>query len=218
MNTDRERDYPINLRLAGRLALVVGGGEVAEGRVAGLIEADASVTVVSPEATPDLRRLAGDGAVELISRTVRESDLEGATLVLVCTDDSALNAEVARWARARGVLVNVADDPPHCDFALPSTFRRGDILVAVSTSGRSPGFSAALRRRLESQVDEADAQALEIIGEQRRAIRPLLADQAQRFALINHLVAMDLAQVIRERGLSEARSQALKTVAQWLGK
>jgi precorrin-2 dehydrogenase/sirohydrochlorin ferrochelatase len=184
--------------------------------VVGLLEAGASVTVVSPEATPELRRLAGEGAIELIGRAVCESDLDGSSLVLVCTDDHDLNSEVARWARARGALVNIADDPPHCDFALPSTFRRGHILVAVSSSGRSPGFSAALRRRLESQVDEADAQALEIISEQRSTIRPLLEDQAQRFALINHLVAMDLAQVIRERGLGEARAQADAAVAQWL--
>jgi precorrin-2 dehydrogenase len=217
VESDRERDYPINLRLAGRPALVVGGGEVAEGRVAGLLEARASVTVVSPTTTKDLDHLAGDGSIQLTRRSVRESDLDGATLVLVCTDDPILNAEVARWARARGALVNVADDPPHCDFALPSTFRRGDILVAVSSSGRSPGFSAALRKRLEPLVDVADAQALEIIAEQRRRIRPLVEDQAQRFALINHLVAMELAQVIRDRGLKEAQTQADEAVAQWLG-
>jgi precorrin-2 dehydrogenase/sirohydrochlorin ferrochelatase len=209
-------DYPINLRIAGKPVLLVGGGDVAESRVSSLLACQAVVTVVSPTLTPGLQILADAGEISHLPRKVKETDIEGNLLVLAATDDHHANESVARWARARNILVNVADDPPNLDFAIPAQIRRGDLLVTVSTSGASPGYAGDLRRRLEPLVDEAEAQALEIIREQRERVRPVITDRKRRFAAINHLVKLGLADVIRREGIETARTKAEHAIAEWI--
>ncbi len=125
--------YPMCLDLAGRPCLVVGGGPVAERKVVGLLQAGARLTVVSPRVTPQLDAWAREGRIRLIQRRYESSDLAGQSLAFVATDDGVVNAEVARDARTAGVLINVADDPAHCDFILPAVLRRGEPAVPVST-------------------------------------------------------------------------------------
>src|SRR5262245_8528543 len=144
--------YPLFLNLDGRLCVVVGGGGVALGKVRGLLAAGARVRVVAPEAAPELRALADEGAIELIGRAYREGDLAGGTLAVVATDDPRVSARAADEARSAGVLVNVADAPALCDWIAPSVARRGGATVAVSTGGRSPSFARRLRERIERDV------------------------------------------------------------------
>jgi uroporphyrin-III C-methyltransferase/precorrin-2 dehydrogenase/sirohydrochlorin ferrochelatase len=144
--------YPLFLNLESRLCVVVGGGGVALGKVWGLLAAGARVRVVAPEAAPELRVLADEGAIELIGRAYREGDLAGGTLAVVATDDPRVSAQAAGEARAAGVLVNVADAPALCDWIAPSVARRGGVTVAVSTGGRSPSFARRLRERIEQEV------------------------------------------------------------------
>jgi precorrin-2 dehydrogenase/sirohydrochlorin ferrochelatase len=101
--------------------------------------------VISPEVRPELMSV----AVEVRRRPYREGDLEGASLVFAATDRREVNALVAREARERGILVNVADEPTEGDFALPSTLRRGHLQVAVSTGGASPALARRIRHELE---------------------------------------------------------------------
>lgn len=209
-------DYPICLRLSGKPVLVVGGGTVAEGRVCGLLVAQARVRVVSPELTDGLRALVQRGEIEHVATAVTEEDVEGHVLVLACADDPEVNAAVVDWARARGIWVNAADDPPNCDFTLPSVLRRGDLVVAVSTGGNSPGYAADLRRRLEPLIDEAEAQALDLVREQRARLRAAITDRDRRFQAVNALVAADLASIIRREGLEAARARAMSVAAEWI--
>lgn len=205
-------EYPINLRLAGKPVLLIGGGEIAEGRACALVLCRAEVTLISPRLTPGLQGFADRGEVRHLRRRVVESDIPGHVLVLAATGDAQANADIARWARARGILVNVADDPPNLDFSLPSTLRRGDLLVTVSTSGASPGYAADLRRRLEAHVDEAEGQALEIVRQHRERLRTVIPEQRARFEAVKHLVALGLAETIRREGLEAARARAREAV------
>jgi precorrin-2 dehydrogenase/sirohydrochlorin ferrochelatase len=137
------------LDLAGRSALVVGGGPVAARRAAGLLDAEARVTVVAPEVSAELAELAQRGTIRLYSRAWLRDDLDGVTLVVTATGVAEVDGEVAAAARRSGVLCNVASEPSLGDLAVPAVLRRGDLLLAVGTSGKAPGLAGAVRRRLE---------------------------------------------------------------------
>ena len=137
--------YPICVDMAGRPCLVVGGGPVAERKVAGLLEAGARLTVVSPAVTRRLDGWAGEGRIRWRRRGYVATDLVGQSLAFVATDDRAVTAGVARDARRAGVLANAADDPPHCDFILPAVIRRGDLWEAMEFRG-APAVAERPRR------------------------------------------------------------------------
>jgi precorrin-2 dehydrogenase / sirohydrochlorin ferrochelatase len=160
--------YPVNLDLAGRRVLVVGGGEVAARKVAGLLRAGATVTVVAPEAVAEI---AGDPDVRWHQRSYRRGEVASYRLAITATDDPAVNRQVARDGEAANVLVNSADDPANCSFILPAVVRRGDLQLTVSTNGRSPAFASWARRRLEEAFTETHARLLELLGEVRDEVK-----------------------------------------------
>ncbi len=141
--------YPIYLDMTGRRCLVIGGGAVAERKIAGLLEAGALPTVVSPAITDTIARWAKENLIELIARGYQTSDLAEHEICFVATDDGVVNAQVFSDGRRLGVWVNAADDPAHCDFILPSVLRRGELTVAVSSGGTSPALSRTIREELE---------------------------------------------------------------------
>jgi len=163
--------YPVFVDLAGRRCVVIGGGPVAEGKVNGLLAAGALVTVVSPTLTPALADAARAGRIGHRRRAYHESDLAGAVLAFVATADVAVNAAVAADGRRRGLLVNAADDPRHCDFILPSVLRRGALAVAVSTGGASPALARAVRQEIERTIGDDYATLVDVAGDVRRALR-----------------------------------------------
>jgi precorrin-2 dehydrogenase len=162
--------YPVALDLTGRPCLVVGGGTIALRKVAGLIEAGARVTVVSPSLAPPLLRLAAEAPLRWKPREYEAGDAAGFTLVMVATDDRVVNAAVATECRERGIWVNCADDPARCDFILPSVLRRGAVTVAVSTGGRSPTMARLVREELDALLPLDVAPLTEVVADVRRAL------------------------------------------------
>ena len=162
--------YPIVLDLMGRPCLVVGGGAIAERKVAGLVEARARVTVVSPSLTPALLRLATEAPLRWRPREYAQGDAAGFVLVMVATYDRAVNGAVAAECRERGIWVNCADDPERCDFILPSVLRRGAVTVAVSTGGRSPTLARLLREDLDALLPPEVAVLTDVVASVRRAL------------------------------------------------
>ena len=166
--TDDASTYPVVLDLRERRCLVVGGGRVAGRKTAGLLAAGARVFIVAPRIEPTLAALRG---LELRQRPYRSADLTGKHLVITCTNDPKVNAEVARDAEDRGIWVNSADDPANCTFTLPAVARSGDLTVAVSTNGTSPALAGWLRARFERQFDSSWAMLLELLAEVRAEAR-----------------------------------------------
>jgi precorrin-2 dehydrogenase len=160
--------YPVNLDLAGRRVLVVGGGRVAAQKVAGLRRAGAVVTVVAPAVVPEL---AADDAVRWHRRAYRRGEVASYRLAITATDDPTVNAQVARDGDAANVLVNSVDDPANCAFILPSVVTRGDLQITVSTNGRSPAMSKWARRQLEQIFTDTHARLLDILSEARDVVR-----------------------------------------------
>ena len=159
--------FPIFVKLEGRPVLLVGAGPVGESKIAGLLSAGAVVTVVAPEATSSIQRLAAGGKVNWRRRAFAAHDLEGQALVI-----AAVPKDVARSifdeARARGVLVNSVDDPDNCDFYYPAVVNRGDLQIAISTAGHSPALAQRIRVELEQQFGPEYAQWVDQLGAARR--------------------------------------------------
>lgn len=143
-------DFPVALQLAGRRALVVGGGAVAERRVRSLLAAGAHLTVVAPDLAPGLRAL--DGGFVHVAQVFAPAHVGETRLVFAATDDRDVNRRVAEVARAAGAWVNVADDPVACDFSMPAVARAGAVTIAVSTGGSSPALAGRLRSRIADRV------------------------------------------------------------------
>ncbi len=148
--------YPVFLDLRGRSVLVAGAGPVALRKVTGLLECGARVTVVSPEAIPEFEKL----PIARKPRKFRAGDVTGQALVFAATNDRKTNQRVARAAARHGIPVNVADSLEECSFLVPSRVQRGDLQIAVSTSGRNPRIAASLRRKMEHLLDQQNEQGL----------------------------------------------------------
>ncbi len=190
--------YPAFLDVNGRYCLVVGGGAVGTRKVRTLLECGARVTVISAEFSPELVKLAAADRVTLKSDPYRSRDLEGMFLVIGATDDEALNRRVSRDAARRNMLCNIADRPEACSFILPAIVKRGDLVIAVSTSGKSPAFAKHLRQRLETEFGPEYARFLELMGAVRKKL--LAADHAPEAhkPLFEALIARGLVDLIRQ--------------------
>lgn len=174
------RYYPINLDVAGRACLVVGGGEVAQRKVETLLAAGAAVLVISPTVTPALAELARQRKIRHDARPYKSGDAVGFRLVLAATDDAAVNRQVAAEARFAGALVNVADDPGSCDFTLPALVVRDELVVTVSTGGRSPALARYVRQELEKIIGPEYGEYLALLAQMRQTAREQLATPQER--------------------------------------
>lgn len=143
--------YPVQLDIEEKICAVIGGGSVAERKVKGLLESGARVRLVSPEVTDELLFLASQGLIEWRQKKYSDDDLAGAILVFAATDNRAVQEMVCRQAEANGQLLNVADDPSSCTFHVPASVRRGDLVLTVSTGGKSPALAAEIRQLLEDE-------------------------------------------------------------------
>jgi uroporphyrin-III C-methyltransferase/precorrin-2 dehydrogenase/sirohydrochlorin ferrochelatase len=148
--------YPLFLKLTERQVLVVGGGAVAERKVAALLEAEAVVRIVAPEATPALRDLAAGGRVAWLARAFVEADADGAWLIVAATDDASVQARVAAAGHARATFVLAVDDPSHASAYGGAIVRRPPFLVAISSSGATPALSRLVREIIEAALPGDD--------------------------------------------------------------
>jgi hydroxymethylbilane synthase len=152
--------YPIALNVRGRLAVVIGGGSVAERKIAALLDAGATVRVVAPTLTPVLAMLSEERRIESLLKRFEPGDVAGAALVFAATDDDAVNAAVVAAARAGGILVNDASQSERGDFSTPSVHRRNSLTIAVDTSGTSPAVAKLVRERIGALVEHSLSETL----------------------------------------------------------
>lgn len=189
--------YPIFLRVARRLCLVIGGGTVAEHKIQALLKSGAQVTVISPTLTPTLAALASAGQITHHCRAYADGDLRGFVLAVAATDDHALHTQIVRDARASGVLLNVVDRPELCDFIVPSIVERGDLVIATSTSGTSPALAKRIRHDLEQTFGPEYDLALQLLGRLRRRLAGGSWTPAERRRIFATLVDSPLLEYLR---------------------
>ena len=163
--------YPVFLNIKDKGCVVCGGGEVARRKVKILLEHEARITVISPALDEELADLAKTGVIQVLHRGYQEGDLENAFMAIAATDDQDTNLKIAGEARRKRCLINTVDDADNSDFIVPSLLRRGDITIAISTSGRSPALARKLRTRLEEEIGNEYSSLVSLIGEARAEIR-----------------------------------------------
>jgi len=188
----------------------VGGGAIAHAKVVGLLRARAAVTVVAPTVGEAIETLAARGEVTILLRGYASGDIRGFQVVVAATDESEVNRRVASDARCAGVLVNVVDAPEISRFIAPAVLERGELQVAVSTSGVSPAFATFVRDRVADQIGPEFATALTILGRVRERLRSCTMEERRR---IQRAIAEGgLAEHIRRRdraGIEELLRAAL---------
>ena len=181
---------PIFLNLEGRRGLLVGAGAVALDKIGSLLKTGVRLRAIAPRARAEIQELAREAKLELVLRAFEPADLDGNFIVIAATDVPEVNAAVYREAVARGIPCNSVDDIPNCDFFFGSAVSRGDLQIAISTSGESPAVAQRLRREIDEQLPSDLGSWLAELGELRREVlathergegrRLLLHELAQR--------------------------------------
>lgn len=183
--------FPAFLNLREKRCVVVGGGEVALRKVKTILTCGGKVTVISPTLHPELGNLLEMGLIQWVNQEYDPKTLQGAILVVAATDKKEINREVAQKARTSGSLVNVADDVENSDFIVPSFFQRGSLILAISTSGKSPALSKKIREILEVEFGEEYAELVSLVEEVRselkRMKKPIKSEDWQRSLDLNML-------------------------------
>ena len=197
-----EKLYPAFLSLQGKVCAVVGGGSVAARKVRSLLATGASIVVISPQLHLELQELISQSLIRSIPSNYAAEHLDGTQLVFAATNDAEVNQLVAQDAHARGLWVNVADNPALSDFYVPAMIHRGDLTVAISTGGSSPAFARYVRELLEQTLSEALGQALEMLAQARPLI--LAQPKEQQAVLWESLLALHLEAIIETEGYPHA--------------
>ena len=208
--------FPIYINLQNKRCLVIGGGQVALRKVENLLEYEADITVVSPRAEKGIAMLAQQGVITWHKRQFAEDDLADSFLVFIATDDNSINVYIGQLCKKEGILVNAVDDPPNCDFYVPSVIRRNSLVLAVSTEGKSPLYAQKLRRELEEIITEAHGKFVDLLGEQREIIKTKVEDIRIRQEIYKALVCSDALELLQAGEEEKARERIGECMSFWL--
>ena len=191
--------YPLFVSLTGRVCLVVGGGPVGERKVKGLLRAGAAVRIAAPELTEWLQTQCRSGAAEYVGDTFRHGLLDGVDLVFAATSDPSLNHDITEAAHGRRLWCNTATDPMEGSFVLPAVFRRGQLTVAVGTSGASPAMASLIRDKLAEEFDDAWLMVLQMMAILRGVIQSKGLDTGENQKLFRRLAKLPLVGWVRSQ-------------------
>ncbi len=197
------RYYPVYLNIQNRKCLVVGGGSVGTRKVKTLLRCGAQVTVVSPKISNQLSDLLGKRSIILHRRPYQAADLAGMFLVIGATDNEKLNHKISTDAERLNILCNIADRPQDCNFILPSIISRGDLIISISTSGKSPALSKRLRKDLAKQFGEEYAVFLQLMGLIRKKLLSQAHEPETHKNLFEQLISRGLLDMIRDEKKDE---------------
>ncbi len=190
--------YPAYLDLRGRSCLIIGGGSVAERKALSLLEAGADITIISPLLSPKLTELSASGKISHRKKKFEEEDLFGAFLVIAAAGFREVNITVARACKERHMLVNVAVPPEESTFIVPSVVERGDLLIAISTSGASPGLSKKVRQELEKIYGPEYGLFLDKLAVIRRRVLNEVVNEQERHQIFQAILDSDAIELFRQ--------------------
>ena len=195
--------FPIFLDLEGKKVIVVGGGSVAQRKIQTLIEYGAKVEVISRDLTTQLEQLISENRIRQIGRQFEERHLDGAFMVIAATDDARLNHEISMMARERGVLINTVDQPEDCNFIVPSVLKRGELVIAVSTSGRSPALAKKVRESLEKAFGSEYEYLVHMMGQIRKEVLAKKWPTEDNTRIFREIIASNILDAIKKRDVDQ---------------
>jgi len=202
--------YPVNVNIADRLCLVVGGGAVAFRKTKSLLAGGAKIRVISPEVQSGLKELAKNDEIEWFARGFVEGDLKGAFLVFAATNDHNVQVLIGKEAAKYSVLLNSADDPRNSDFHVPAHFRRGEMLVTVSTGGSSPALAGKIRQKLEMELAPEYAIVVDLLSLIREQVVGLETDSVENGELFRRLLQQKIVELVLEANWFDLQMMLLR--------
>lgn len=206
------RYYPIFLDLRAQHCLVIGGGEVAERKVATLLQAAGQVTVISPTLTPQLQAWVEERKITAHLFPYQKGDMHGFSLVFAATDDEELHRQIAAEAQEAGIFLNVVDRPALCSFIVPAIVSQGDLTLAISTSGTSPALAKKIRQELTQQFGPEYAQALSLLARVRELTANARLTPDERQQIFTTLVESPLLDYFRAGQIDQVDALLQQTV------
>jgi len=209
----------MDFKVDGKTVVVIGGGFEGCRKIQNFLGSTAKITVVSANFSEGITALAEQGKIQLYQTQIKDAQafVDHLTpkpdMLLAVTDDSELNVKLVRAAKNVGCIVYCVSDPSLSDFILPAIARVGPVRIAVSTGGKSPAVSKALRQRIEQLVTPEDLLAIELQMYLRNLLKTSVFDQHVRGKFLNEtLNNVDIKHALREGNLSMAKELALKLV------
>ncbi|MBN2417794.1 MAG: bifunctional precorrin-2 dehydrogenase/sirohydrochlorin ferrochelatase [Deltaproteobacteria bacterium] len=196
--------YPIMVDLTGREVLVIGGGSVAGRKIETLLEYGAVVSVVSRELSSEIKAHVEGGRVRYLGEEFSLVYLKDKFLVIAATDDAALNHRISQVAEEKGMLINAVDQPADCNFIVPSIIKRGDLVIAVSTSGKSPAFAKKIRKQLTDYFGDEYDLFLRMMGKIRNQVLAAGSEQMENSRLFHRIVDSELFEAVKAGELEKA--------------
>lgn len=179
--------YPMFVKLTGKQCLVVGAGKVAQRKIAGLLAAEADVTVVSPSVTPTVEEWSVTGRIMLHRRVFHPEDVQGMAVIVAAASDPAVNLAVYEAALPQQ-WVNIVDRPDLCSFVVPAVVERGDLQIAISTGGQNPGLAKKLRSEWEERLGAEYEDYTRFLGEMRRRLLSLGLEEEEKRSILTALL------------------------------
>ena len=203
--------YPINLNIENKKCYVVGGGKIALEKILGLLEANAQVEVIAPKVCAEVEELFAQGKINLIRAEYSTEKILDGVILIAATNDFELNRKILADGRAKNFLVNIVDDLVS-DFTVPARIRRGEFLLAISTGGKSPGFSRFVRQMLEKDFDENFAAGLKIISEYRQVAKKFFPTFEERIKFWRETLTPEVWQLLKSGNLAELENKIKKSL------
>jgi len=208
------KPYPVMMSLAGKRAIVVGGGRVGMRKIMGLLESGAQVTVISLELEQDLQQLARQGQIEWVAEAFQERLLDrypDAVLVFGTTNRREVNVTIHKACEERGILCNIADVPDLCTFIVPAVITQGDLMIAVSTGGASPALAKRIREDLEQRFGPEYGKMTRVLGELRKLVLRTGSSPDENKKIFREIVNSEVLAALRDND-SERVLDILKAI------
>ncbi len=196
--------YPVFINLYNKKCFIIGGGKVGERKALKLLDAGAELTIISPDLTPKLTFLKIKKVFTHINRKYKKGDIKDAFLVIAATSDRSLNRTISNHATC---LINAVDMPELCNFIVPSTVKRGDLTIAISTSGVSPSLSKSLRKELEKIFTLDFVKFLAYLKDFRKKAFALSLNKKTRETLLKEAGSLRTIKLFREKGIKTVKEQ-----------
>ncbi|WP_455539005.1 precorrin-2 dehydrogenase/sirohydrochlorin ferrochelatase family protein [Terrisporobacter sp.] len=178
--------YPINLKIDNVKIVIIGGGKVAYRKCMNFLAFNKKVLVVSKDFIEEFEEIKNH--IEIIKDNYHEKYIKDAFVIVAATNNKEVNKEIGIYCREHGKLVNVVDDVELSNFTVPSFVKRGELLLSVSTGGKSPSLSSKIRKNLEEIYDESYEEYVELLGEARQIIIKNTMDIKERRKQLKELL------------------------------
>ncbi|CEI74096.1 precorrin-2 dehydrogenase/sirohydrochlorin ferrochelatase family protein [Romboutsia hominis] len=185
--------YPINIDISDIKITVIGGGEVAYRKCKNFLAFGKTVKVISKDYINKFGEL--KDKLEIVNDEYKEEYLKDSFIVVAATNNKEVNRKIGIYCRENGKLVNVVDDIELSNFTVPSYVKRGDLLISISTGGKSPSLSSKIKKELEEKYDDSYEEYIDTLGELRKEIIKKYEDVSLRRKKLKALINLDLAEL-----------------------